>query len=63
MLETFIYWALNVIGYRKFYYDLAFSRGINLTSFEAWIWRPKYGKGSYRETTYGWKFCGYGIDK
>lgn len=63
MLEAFIYWTLNALGYRKFYFDLALERNIQLTAYEAWMFRPKYEKGTYREIACGWKFCGYGTDK
>lgn len=63
MLEAFRYWLMNNLGYRKFYYDLALLRGINLTSFESWKWRPKTPKGTYREARVGWKYVGYGVDK
>ena len=63
MREALFYWVMQTLGYRKFYYDIAFQRGINLASFDGWDWRPKYPKGTYRELRIGWGYFGYGVDK
>lgn len=63
MIEAFCYWMMQLIGYRRLCFDLAFKRNIMLDSFHGWAWYPEWKKGTYREIHNGWRFAGYGIDK
>lgn len=63
MIEWFVYHLMQLIGYRKYYYDWAFIRGIPLDSYEEWRFLPNAKKGTYRETNVGFEFVGYGVDK
>ena len=63
MFEYFMYWFMQTIGYRKYYFDWAFARCIPLTSYEGWFFYPMKQKGTYRETQSGYEFVGYGVDK
>jgi hypothetical protein len=63
MIEAVIYWFMQILGYRKMHYDLAFARNIMLTSYDGWSWYPEWPKGTYREIHNGWRFAGYGTDK
>ena len=63
MIDALIYRVMQTLGYRKFYFDQAFIRGINLDSFECWRWQPNFKKGTYRERSEGWNYAGYGVDK
>jgi len=62
MIETATYYLMQLMGYRKVYYDWAFQRNIPLESYQAWQWRPRWTKGTYRETGNGWRYAGYGLD-
>ena len=63
MIEAFIYWFMQKLGYRKYYYDWAFAHDIRLTSYETWLWRPKQSPGTMRENRDRlWEYCGYGVD-
>lgn len=65
MIESLHYWFMNLIGYRKICFDAALSKGIPLTSYQGWFYRPKWVKGTYRERSLcgEYVFVGYGIDK
>jgi len=63
MVEAFCYWLMQSLGHRKLCFDWAFSRGIQLDSFEGWFWRPWWKPGTYREQRRGYRFSGYGVDK
>lgn len=65
MIEYIVYWLMNKIGYRRIYYDAAFSRGIQLESYSVWLFKPEWKKGTYRELNFvsGFEYCGYGVDK
>ncbi len=62
MIEAFAYWFMNLMGYRLYCFDYALERGIRLTHYTSWIWRPWKAKGTYRERRYGYECVGYGVD-
>jgi hypothetical protein len=63
VIDYFIYWFMQTIGYRKIYFDWAFKRNIRLDQYECWSFDPWMKKGTYREQGEGFKFAGYGVDK
>jgi hypothetical protein len=63
MIDYFTYAIMQFLGYRKYYFDWAFARGIPLSSFQGWFFYPFKAKGTYRETKAGYEFVGYGVDK
>jgi len=63
MIEHFIYWAMQKIGYRKLYFDRGLYIGVNLSGYDMWSFHPSWEKGTYRERRQGYHFAGYGTDK
>lgn len=64
MLEAFVYWFMNLIGYRYICFDAALARGIPLEGYSGWFYYRSWKKGTYREKSLGgsYKYMGYGVD-
>jgi hypothetical protein len=60
MTVALFYRAMQALGYRYHHFDMAFARGVRLSSYAGWLWIPRLQKGTYRETRNGWRYVGYG---
>lgn len=65
MLDYFSYFFMQLIGYRKIYFDAALARGIPLSGYSMWAFYPMWEKGTYREVSLKkpYRYAGYGVDR